>query len=267
MANRLEIPTPGLVHHHPMHPTMEGRQPPPAGADAAPADSFIRRPLLGGAVLCTLTTLAFAGAFLLPGKSSGGSCGKGGLVDRVDVDGDSRKDDVFWGFDGSELILRVCTASGRRSEVAGSGMGEEYFAIDVEADGRAELLVGGNSVSMGVTDVMAFRDGRVRALQLPTGDRLSVDQGWEWGEGGEVVRDAAWGCSDLDGDGRRELVQVNVTWPERRARVETIAYKRASGAGVLAVPIARPEQVDLPQEIGVAGRFVGRCTPLIHTRP
>jgi len=102
------------------------------------------------------------------------------VTDRVDVDGDGRDDRVFWGYDGGDLVLRVCTASGRRSQVEGHGMGEQYSAIDIEPDGRAELLPGGTTVTASIENVVVFQDGRLHAVVGPDGERLTLVAGWTW---------------------------------------------------------------------------------------
>lgn len=237
-----------------------------------------QRTLAGVALLGALSALALAGAFLLPGfddqkqgrsptgavdgqAMSRSSCGReqDGLVDRLDMDNDGRADEVFWGYDAGELVLRVCTATGRRSEVFGRGMGEEYFAIDVEPDGHHELLVGGNTVSMAVTDVVVFRNGRLEAVVGPASDRLSVYDGWRFHERA-LVEDTAWGCDDVTGDGHRELIQATVTWPPAGpAHVAVEAY-RLDGARAVVVPVPQPADQELPREIGAAVRFSGDCT-------
>ena len=222
-----------------------------------------RPTIVGIGLLGALAGLAFAGAILLPGSTAPSSCGReedGAVeVERLDVDADGRDDEVFWGYDDGELVLRVCTAAGQRSSVFGRGMGEAYFTVDVEPDGRPEFLLGGTTVSEVGTDVVLFRHGRLEAVVGPDGERLTLWEGWLHREDG-LVEDTSWGCDDVTGDGRKELTQATVTWrTDGLAHVSIDAY-RFDGARAVAVPARQPADRPLPRDIGVAGQFVGRCT-------
>ena len=198
------------------------------------------RPTIAGiGLLGALAGLAFAGAILLPGSAAPSSCGpeEDGVVDRLDVDADGRDDEVFWGYDDGELVLRVCTVAGQRSSVFGRGMGEAYFEVDVGPDGRPEFLVGGNTVSMAETDVVVFRHGRLEAVVGPGGERLAVVGGSVHGEDG-LVEDRSWGCDDVTGDGRRELTQATVAWRTDGLAHVTIEAYRLDGARAAACRFA-----------------------------
>lgn len=108
---------------------------------------------------------------LSPGPSvSPPSCrGHQGLA--AEVDGDRRPDVVYVAEVGGEMTLGACTGAGRYVTLHVAGMGELFHLVDVERDGRDEMLVGGTWVSGGGVDVIRYDRGRLRFV-MRGGERL-----------------------------------------------------------------------------------------------
>ena len=123
-----------------------------------------------------------------------------------DIDGDGQLDQVFRIYDGA-VFLGACTAAGVVTQVERDGMGGFFDVIDIEPDGRAEIIEGGTSVGARFMGVYVLDGSRLHRLSLGEGPLTLIsglDVGWFESEG------KAWGCEDVTGDGRRELVQVEV---------------------------------------------------------
>lgn len=160
-----------------------------------------------------------------PDQPAEGGC-TGEAVLSADLDGDGRPDEVSGRWvdaDGEtvapgagEFELEVCTAAGKRRSIVGVG-NETIRAIDIEGDGRAELLVGGTSASAAFLEVVVLVDGSLEVVLAegrPLGLReltLAADAT------GVPVETAALGCEDLTGDGHPELVQVTATFTSTEA--------------------------------------------------
>lgn len=139
---------------------------------------------------------------------------------RVDVDGDGRADVAYQRTTQQPFDVRigVCTAWGLRSEVSPGGMGEIFAATDVEPDGRAELLGGGTSVNAAYTTPIVFRAGRLHLVRFEGDELTLVADGFP----SQQARHG-WGCEDVTGDKKREIVQVTADY--QRGTLIRAAYR------------------------------------------
>ena len=157
---------------------------------------------------------------VLCGRSVGAVAG---LVKTIggDFDGDGRRDHAYQ-TPRPELMLGVCLATGQSDEVE-SGQAEGTFdAVDLDQDGRDEILFGGTSVLQTLDVLAAVVDGTIE-VDDRSGPALAS---------GPMPPDPeqaaqAWGCEDVGGDVRREVVQVTVRrsgpkadWTKEIFRVE-----------------------------------------------
>lgn len=120
-----------------------------------------------------------------------------------DFDGDGRVDQAYERQrDPDSWVLGVCMADGRSNEMElGNSLPEGSFgAVDLDGDGRSEIIYGGTSVSESLDVLAVFVGGHLTDVKGPVfaSGFLSGDEG------------QSWGCEDIDGDGRREIVQVTV---------------------------------------------------------
>ncbi len=111
--------------------------------------------------------------------------------------------------------LGLCLATGDSDEMEIGPFEGVFYGHDLDGDGRAELVYGGTSASQQLDLLMAFTDGRLRPTEGPD---LLLASGPTYGKG------QAWGCDDIDGDGRREVIQVTVRPHETGAQWTKEAY-------------------------------------------
>jgi photosystem II stability/assembly factor-like uncharacterized protein len=139
----------------------------------------------------------------------------------ADVDGDGRNDYVYHLYlhepGGGRGALGVCTFAGEWSEID-AGSPEAGGVVDIEPDGRDELLFGGTTVSRAIECLAVFLHGQLRVVATRDGDLCVVGGTGE--ASGEIYSN---GCRDVDGDGVRELIQVEVPrdgkWTRRAYRI------------------------------------------------
>lgn len=181
---------------------------------------------------------------LNPGPGPGLEACAGDELVVADFDGDGQPDQVFgqWVDDHDEPTdpgvgvyeLTVCTGSGIAASIAGVSNGEAITAIDVEGDGRAELLAGGTTGSAVYFDVVVLIDGE---LEVVTGGATEpmLREGIIETAGDPVVptETAAYGCEDLDLDGQVELVQVDASFDATGVSWTKTGY-RLDGAHAIA---------------------------------
>jgi hypothetical protein len=127
----------------------------------------------------------------------------------ADVDGDGRSDRVYHLYlqDESRGVLGVCTASGIHDEIE-AGAPEANGVMDLQPDGRDEILFGGTTVSAVILSIAVFEDGRLREVEFPAG---SLASGLTDASEGHWTSES-WGCRDVDGDGAREVVTAEFRW-------------------------------------------------------
>jgi hypothetical protein len=128
----------------------------------------------------------------------------------ADVDGDGRSDRVYHLYlhDESRGVLGVCTASEVHDEIQ-AGAPEANGLMDLEPDGRDEILFGGTTVSAVVLSIAVLEDGRLREVEFP--GSVSLVRGVSMESEGHWISES-WGCRDVDGDRVREVVTAEFRW-------------------------------------------------------
>jgi len=150
-----------------------------------------------------------------------GRCAHAANVRSGDFDGDGKRDVAYEveGLPATDAVVAaeerslagirmgVCTAAGARDEIDPGGMGQIFGPMDVEPDGRVEL-VAGLTTAVGEQDrIYVLRGGRLHEVTL-NGQDFLLFSGIDL-EGDE----SSWGCADVSGDARRELIQITQQWP------------------------------------------------------
>lgn len=196
---------------------------------------------------------------------------------RADVDGDGRSDVVTFDaqrpddpfvaprdYGPGSLLVGVCTATGGYDHIIVGGMGELLNIVDIEPDGRDEILPGGTTVSQGISDVLVFRAGRLRYVTSPHGRQSSggyAGFGLVSGNTGapaDSQESEDWGCRDTDGDGVREIVKAFIRWDRHDdAALTRRAYRlRGTVARLLTHSTTRLGRVSRRRS---AARYVKHC--------
>lgn len=162
-----------------------GRQPPAATIAQSGPTSVV-----------TGTVYAAAGR---SGPPAGASC-VGRQTIRGDVDGDGRTDLVYHDLIDDNAVLGVCTASGITVTAPGMGQSEVLELIDVDRDGRYEIVFGATSVNLRGANLAVMVEGQLRIVELGH-DRLSLLDGWRE----DNTETVAYGCT---ADGALVLVMT-----------------------------------------------------------
>lgn len=125
-----------------------------------------------------------------------------------DVDGDGAADRVMHRFVSGAAVLQVCLADGLADRLAGLGQGEVLQLVDIDGDGRVEIAYGATTANAAFARLAVWHDGGLVPVTLSGSEQVL-----ELTRGGTGTFDGdrwsaieAWGCTDLDGDGERELV-------------------------------------------------------------
>jgi hypothetical protein len=128
----------------------------------------------------------------------------------ADVDGDGRSDHVYHLYLQGESrgVVGVCTASGIHDEIE-AGAPEANGVMDLQPDGRDEILFGGTTVSAAILSIAVVEDGRLREVEFP--GSVSLISGMTQQSEGSWMSES-WGCRDVDGDGDREVVTAEFRW-------------------------------------------------------
>lgn len=161
------------------------------------------------------------------GSNAAERCGSGEV--RGDVDGDGQSDRIthYWDAELGRALVKVCLADGLELTTPGSSQAEALQVVDIEPDGRVEILAGGTGATSAGYLVIAYIDGRLVQVKL-VDDTLSVVEGaTEQDDSGDTTQSAAFGCEDLAGDGTRELVQVTATFTSTGASWTKTGYSRS----------------------------------------
>jgi hypothetical protein len=157
---------------------------------------------------------------------------------RADVDGDGGEELVLLEWDAArdEAVLSVCSPY-VKTDVTVGGMAEYLEAVDINEDGRAELLAGGTTVSATLATVYVLDDDRLVPVTLPDGTELGVAEGMNDGPAFE------WTCDDVNKDGTRDLV-VRERVDGAHWRVRGIALDGAKATVLSDEVIERSTSVD-----------------------
>jgi hypothetical protein len=173
------------------------------------------------------------------------------LTAEGDFDGDGRLDQAYERQRGPEpWLLSVCLADGHSDEVEIGSAEGVFYAIDLDGDGRSEIVYGGTSVSQQIDTFAVVLDGRIRLVD---------EASFAYGLLGSEDTGQDWGCDDLNHDGHRELVQVTVrrhgtgvTWTEE--------IYRLAGATLTLVTTRTGEAAATGAPWEQAATLVGRCS-------
>ena len=156
---------------------------------------------------------------------------------RIDANGDGQSDRVStYGRAGNVGILAVCAADGNVSDVRAIPFGElEGFASFVLNRGNPTILIPMHTAATYATgSLLTFVGGHIQPVTDPgTGLQVGVDEGLL----ADPSMAAKWGCLDVDGDGRRDLVTVLITadgWTRAAYSIDgTRARRLADSSGPL----------------------------------
>ncbi|MGI8685043.1 MAG: hypothetical protein ACR2MO_08165 [Acidimicrobiales bacterium] len=219
-------------------------------------DELSRSPVAGLVVLALLLVAAFVGAFAFR-ETTPPSCRDRRETLSADVDGDGRRDIVWRAVDGDDLAVGVCTASGVETQTAASGGGEgTFYGMDVEPDGRAEVVQGGTTALAALEEVIVF-DGSRLVTVSSTGGSLVLETGDAAGDGSF----SDWGCDDVAGDGRREIVHSTLAWRGAEASLRRVAYAIDAAQAQVVSDTTRSHPVPADRENPWADRLTTPCGP------
>lgn len=197
----------------------------PAPASAAPATSAPAAP-----AATTAPTAPAAPVAPAAGCAAAGTGVPAGVasVPTIDLDGDGTPDTLWVGTVDGARTVGVTTASGATFThpvtVAGP-QGATAFALRPDEAGPADVLVSDGRRA----DLLTVRDCALVDVTDAAGAPWAFDLGFA-GQGTGV------GCLDLDGDGRRDLVGLNILDPGsspatvERTRIEVDGTVAAGGA-------------------------------------
>jgi hypothetical protein len=136
------------------------------------------------------------------------------------VDDDELRDRVYHDLIRHRPVLGVCTGDGRTDRRPGAGMTELLRIIDVQEDGRDEILYGATLISSKNFYVAVFRRGKLHRVLRPKGKPLLLIKGSEV----NPDRGKAFGCrKSADGKIRR-LVKASV----RKTGARSFRWTRAN---------------------------------------
>jgi hypothetical protein len=141
------------------------------------------------------------------------------------IDDDGLGDRVYHDWIRGGPVLGACTGDGRTDQRPGAGMSEELRIVDVQRDGRDEILFGGNSCCAEYLDAAVFRKGTLRLVLRPKGEPLLLVNG--------IVDDGfakAFGCRTRSDGTTRMLVKASARRTSGRHFRWTRAYLRLRDA-------------------------------------
>ena len=146
------------------------------------------------------------------------------------IDDDGRPDLVFHDWVDNRAVVGVCTQRSADT-MPGLGQAEVLQVIDVEGDGREEILYGATTMSAEHLAVAVVVDGELHAVRDGEGRRLVLLSGLEVlrGIGRFASHVGVFGCDDRDDDGIDDLVQVMVFRRAGSVEWTSTAYSLASG--------------------------------------
>lgn len=167
----------------------------------------------------------------VPALRAGGNCrNKETLF--AHVDDDKLRDRVYHDRNRRRPVLGVCTGDGRIDQRPGAGMTELLRIIDVQRDGRDEILYGATLISSKNFYVAVFRKGQLRRVLRPKGKPLLLIKGAYV----NPDRGKAFGCRKSAEGNKRKLVKASVRktshrrfrWTRAIFRLRDASAKRTS---------------------------------------
>jgi hypothetical protein len=193
------------------------------------------------------------------------ACSKRETVE-ADLDGDGAEDLVYHDWIRDRAMLGACTATGRSDQITGAGQSELLQIIDIQSDGQDEILYGGTTASAQIASIAILsREAELETVGLISGKSLLVVLGLDPGAPpNRQPTGAAFGCEDVNGDGRLDLVQVSV-WPRgKEFRWTRTAYRiEDASASRIAKKWGNHEnersQPDVGEVMEVAGSLTKPC--------
>lgn len=198
-----------------------------------------------GAASCGADLVEFGYA-----NPSSALCDSAEFAVSADVDGDARPDQIWEARSEHGQVVRVCTASGTVDELVVGGQGLILEAWDADGDGIDEIFAGATSVSAASYALYRVFNGRLWSVGIGVSDgfrSMEID-----GERRPVRM--LFGCDDIAGDSRRELVQIVIWLDGDTARWERQA-SAWSGLTVTRAPVERGE-LDAEVTIDPEGEFL-----------
>jgi hypothetical protein len=138
------------------------------------------------------------------------SCGGMSTI-AADVDGDGERDLVYHQWVDDRAVLGVCLGNGATGTMEGAGQAELLGILDVNIDGRDEILYGATTVSASYVEMAVWIEGALRQVTLLHGDALVLANGVEIGPEGTTA--LAFGCDTQDSVGDIASVTVG-EWPD-----------------------------------------------------
>jgi hypothetical protein len=140
----------------------------------------------------------------------------------AEVDGGGARDLVYHEWVHDRAVLGVCLGNGKAATIEGAGQAELLGVVDVNADGRDEILYGATSLSASLLEMAVWIDGPLHRVTLPDGDALVLTDGVEFGE--ERRTASAFGCVAQDGANGGDVASVTVEETKDGLRWMRVVY-------------------------------------------
>jgi hypothetical protein len=180
----------------------------------------------------------------------------------ADVDGDDRKDRVYQTSEDGTWV-GVCTAAGVVDQIEVGGQGQIFGTADVEPNGRDEIVTGATTGTGRAATILVLVESKLREvtyrgkpLDLFYGDIYDPER---MVEQPQLLDNSAWGCTDIDDDGEREIIEIEGRWSSRSEgrwtrRAYTLEDSRAILVGTTHGRLmARPHRTPLEVVTELAG--------------
>jgi hypothetical protein len=156
---------------------------------------------------------------------------------QIDVNGDGQLDRLStYARAGDVGILAVCATNAHADDIRAIPSSYlEGFAFFVLNRGEPAIFIPMHTAATyGVGSLLTFVGGRIQPItDSATGLEVGVADGWL----ADPSQAAKWGCNDVNGDGRRDLVTVLITaagWTRTAYSIDgTRAHRLADSSGPL----------------------------------
>lgn len=183
-----------------------------------------------------------------------------GAFTSADVSGDGVADDIVHALEETGPVLRVCLHDGTISEIVGMGQGEVLEIIDIGEDGTREIVYGATTASSMSVRLAVWRGDRLVRVVAEGAAPLELQMGgdgtFDEEDGWSAYR--FWGCADMDGDGRIDLVSAK--GPRSSSDSYTFDLTSYAIEGATARLIAS-EAIESPAPDSTAADYPYRCQP------